>query len=364
MRIDLEPRGARSPLVNALAPIVALIIAMLIGGAIVAMLGKSPVDAFYVYFVEPLTQGWSLQQLAVKASPLVLIALGLAFCYRANLWNIGAEGQLIMGGIFGSLVGIWTNGGAGQEFGSWWIVPSMLVLGALGGLLYAMIPALLRVSLGVSEILTSLMLVYVAQKFLDYLARGPLRDPEGHGFPNSVNFDPEATLPPLYDGATLHVGVIITLILFVIAWLVMSRSLFGFQIRLAGQSPRAARFAGFSDTGVTLMVFAISGAAAGLAGIIEIAGPLGQLKTDISPSTAPYGFAAIIVAFLGRLSPPGIVVAGLVLALTYIGGEGAQAEMQLPFDMTRVFQGVLLMCILSADVFTLYRLRIVPGGVA
>jgi simple sugar transport system permease protein len=326
----------------------------------VAALGKSPVQAFQVYFVGPLLESWSLQELAVKACPLVLIAIGLSFCFRANVWNIGAEGQFIIGGLIGGWLAIATHDGAMQEtIGSWWILPAMLLLGALGGLAYAMIPAMLRVWLGVSEILTSLMLVYVAELTLDYLVRGPLRDPKGFNFPQSVTFDDVAKLPYLAEGERLHAGVLLAVLAVIIAAVVLRRTLLGFEVRLVGEAPRAARFAGFDEKALTLSVFAISGALAGLAGIIEVSGQIGQLQPVISPG---YGFTAIIVAFLGRLSPVGILIAGLVLALTYIGGESAQVVLKLPNDMTRAFQGILLMCVLGADVVTRYRVRLSFGA--
>jgi ABC-type uncharacterized transport system permease subunit len=352
MRIDLEPRPKASHTREIVAPVIALLVAMIIGGLVVALLGKPPLQAFEVYFIDPLTEGWSLQELAVKASPLILIALGLSFCFRANLWNIGAEGQFIAGGLVGGWLGIVTHGGPGGA----WILPLMLVLGAFGGLLYAMIPALLKVWLGVSEILTSLMLVYVAQLGLDYMVRGPWRDPMGFNFPVTVNFDADATLPLLVGGGRLHAGVIVTLVVLLAASLVLSRTLFGFEVRLVGDAPRAARFAGFNDQRLTVAVFAISGACAGLAGISEVSGQIGQLQPSISPG---YGFTAITVAFLGRLSPVGILIAGFVLALTYIGGEAAQVVLKLPLDMTMAFQGILLMCVLAADVFTRYQVHVV-----
>jgi ABC-type uncharacterized transport system permease subunit len=362
MRIDLEPRQRPSRLLEVLAPVAALALSMLLGGIVVALLGKSPVEAFQVYFVQPLLEGWSLQELAVKACPLVLIAVGLCFCFRANVWNLGAEGQFIIGGLVGGWLAIATHDGAMQDtLGSWWILPSMLVLGALGGLVYAMIPALLRVWLGVSEILTSLMLVYVAELTLDYLVRGPLRDPQGFNFPQSVTFDDVAHLPYLAEGDRLHAGILLALLAVIVAAVVLRRTIFGFEVRLVGEAPRAARFAGFDEKWLTLAVFAISGGLAGLAGICEVAGQIGQLQPVISPG---YGFTAIIVAFLGRLSPFGILIAGLVLALTYIGGESAQVVLKLPNDMTRAFQGILLMCVLGADVVTRYRVHFSLGGKA
>jgi simple sugar transport system permease protein len=267
-----------------------------------------------------------------------------------------------MGGLLGGWLGVATHDEAYQSLiGGWWILPAMLVLGALGGALYALIPALLRVWLGASEILTSLMLVYVAELGLDWLVRGPFKDPNGFNFPQSVVFDDVARLPFLAEGERLHAGVLLALIVALIAAFVFARTLFGFEVRLIGEAPRAARFAGFDDRKLTLAVFAISGALAGLAGICEVAGQIGQLTPKISPG---YGFTAIIVAFLGRLSPIGILVAALVLALTYIGGEAAQVALSLPSDMTRAFQGILLMCVLVADVATSYRIRLSFGAVA
>ena len=360
MRIDLEPRQGKSLALDIGAPIAALAAAILFGGIVIWLMGKSPALAFEVYFITPLLEGWSLQELAVKACPLVLIAIGLSFCFRANLWNIGAEGQFIMGGLLGGWLAILTHDEAYQDLlGGWWILPSMLVLGALGGALYALIPALLRVWLGASEILTSLMLVYVAELGLDWLVRGPLRDPKGFNFPQSVTFDEIARLPFLMEGERLHAGVLLALLAALVAAFIFSRTILGFEVRLIGEAPRATRFAGFDDLKLTLTVFAISGALAGLAGICEVAGQIGQLTPKISPG---YGFTAIIVAFLGRLSPIGILIAAMVLALTYIGGEAAQVELSLPNDMTRAFQGLLLMCVLIADTATRYRIRLNWGA--
>lgn len=358
MRIDLTPRANRSGMADALAPLLAFLVALLVGGIVVAALGRSPAAAFVTYFVAPLSEVWSLQEVALKAAPLALIATGLAFCFRANVWNIGAEGQFVVGGLCGGWIGVASHGATGNTL---WVLPLMLAAGTLAGLLYGLIPALLKVRLGVSEILTSLMLVYVAELLLDYMARGPLRDPAGFNFPQSVTFDDAARLPYLMEGDTLHAGVAIALAASVLATLVLARTLFGFTVRVVGASPRAARFAGFSDARLTLAVFAVSGGAAGLAGICEVAGKIGQLQPSISPG---YGFTAIIVAFLGRLSPVGILVAALVIALTTIGGEGAQIDLKLPLDLTRAFQGLLLALVLGADALSRYRVRFVPGATA
>ncbi|MCZ0737360.1 ABC transporter permease [Phreatobacter sp. AB_2022a] len=351
MKLVLE-RRAESPLWLALlSPLVAVALTLVAGAILFAVMGKDPFAALKVYFLDPLSDGWALQELTVKATPLALIAAGLCLCYRANVWNIGAEGQYVAGAICGSWLALATHGVANGP----WLLPAMLVLGALGGLALALVPAVLKIRFGASEILVSLMLVYVAELALDYLVRGPWRDPKGFNFPQSVNFEPEAVMPLLASGGRMHVGFVIAVVVAVAAAVLAGRTLKGFEIRLVGAAPRAARFAGFDVRRTTLFVFAVSGALAGLAGIIEVAGPIGQLQPSISPG---YGFTAIIVAFLGRLNPIGALVAALFLALTFIGGENAQIALRIPLDLTRVFQGLLLFFVLGCDTFLIYRLRL------
>jgi simple sugar transport system permease protein len=338
-----------------LAPLMALVFTLIVGAIMFVLIGQDPVRAFGIYFIEPLTDLWTIQELIVKACPLLLIGIGLSFCYRANRWNIGAEGQYVAGAVVGSWLALMTHG---MDAGPW-VLPAMLLLGAIGGALWGLIPAFLRVRFGASEILTSLMLVYVAQLGLDYLVRGPWRDPAGFNFPQSVTFDDNALMPLLMEEGRLHGGIIIALIVVAVATFVLGRTLVGFSIALGGSAPRAAAFAGFDERNVTYGVFAVSGALAGLAGIIEVAGPIGQLQPSISPG---YGFTAIIAAMLGRLHPVGVLIASLVLALTYIGGEAAQVSMRMPFDVTRVFQGTLLIAILASDVLVRYRVRRVEGA--
>jgi simple sugar transport system permease protein len=355
MRLVLERRTERSALVALASPLIAIGLTIVTMAVLFAVLGKNPFAAFVVYFLEPLTDPYSLQEIAVKASPLVMIGAGLCFCYLANVWNIGAEGQFLIGAVCGSWLAVTTHG---TDAGSW-VLPAMLVLGTLGGALYALVPALARVRFGASEILTSLMLVYVADLLMDYLVRGPWRDPKGFNFPTTAEFDPAATVPVLLEGGRLHAGCLIALIVAVVAGLVLGRTLFGFEIRLVGTAPKAARFAGFSGARLTILTFLISGALAGLAGIIEVAGPVGHLQPNISPG---YGFTAIIVAFLGRLNPFGVLLAGLFLALTFIGGEQAQISMKVPLDLTKVFQGMLLFYVLACDSLILYRMHFIGAA--
>src|ERR1700680_3746013 len=318
MRLVLEKRAERSNTISLVSPLIAVGLTIVTMSILFAILGKNPIAALGVYFIDPLTDSYSLQELVVKATPLVMIAIGLSLCYLANAWNIGAEGQFLVGPVAGSCLAVKTQG---TEVGHW-VMPAMLLLGAVAGALYALIPAICKVRFGASEILTSLMLVYVADLFLDYLVRGPWRDPAGFNFPTTAEFDPVATVPVLIAGGRLHLGSIIALIVVAAASVLLGRTIKGFEIRVVGAAPRAARFGGFNSHQLILLTFAISGGLAGLAGIIEVAGPVGHLQPGISPG---YGFTAIIVAFLGRLNPIGILIAGVFLALTFIGGGESTA---------------------------------------
>jgi simple sugar transport system permease protein len=351
MRIELIRRPERSAAMAFLSPLLAIGLTLVTGFIIFAATGIDPLRGLYVYFVEPLTTEWAVQELFVKAIPIVLIAVGLGLCYLSNNWNIGAEGQFTMGAIAGSALPI-----LAPEFQNFATLPLMLLMGIAGGMAYAAIPALLKIKFGTNEILTSLMLVYVALLILDWIVRGPWRDPQGYGFPGSVAFSPAATMPILVEGSRLHLGLVFVVIAVLATWFLLRRTITGFEISVLGQAPRAGAFAGFSRNRMIFLTFLISGGLAGLAGISEVAGPVGKLDVVISPG---YGFTAIIVAFLGRLNPIAILVAGFVLALTYIGGEAAQITLGISSKTASVFQGMLLFFVLACDTFILYRVRFV-----
>lgn len=353
MRLELSPRADVTPLMRMVAPVVALVLAFGIAAIVITIYGKSPLQAFDVYVIGSLSDSWALQELLVKATPLILIAIGLSYCFRANLWNIGAEGQFVIGGLFGGWLAIAAHGS------DWTFVwPLMLVVGAAAGAIYGLIPALLKVRFGANEILTSLMLVNIAQLFLDYMVRGPLRDPKGMNFPQSVTFDAAASLPKMWGSDRVHLGILLALVAVAVTLVIGRRSIFGYRLRITGDAPKAAQFAGFGSKATTLFAFIISGALAGLAGVCEVSGQIGQLQPTISPG---YGFTAITVAFLGRLHPVGIMLSALVLAMVMIGGENAQIMLKLPLDLTTAFQGLLLIFVLSADALVSYRFNIVWG---
>ncbi len=353
MRIGLERRQTPSRLMVYLSPVLAVALTLAAAAVIFAVSGLNPFHALYIYFVEPVTTVWSLEELVVKVAPLVLIAIGLAVCFRANLWNIGAEGQLTAGAIAGSAVPILM-----PDWQSPLTLVLMLCMGAFGGAAFAAIPAYLKNRFAANEILTSLMLVYVAQLVLDWLVRGPWRDPQGFNFPKSISFEGWQLLPTIGDGR-VHLGAALALIAVVVLFVFMGRTIKGFELRVSGESLRAAAFGGFARPRTVWFCFALSGALAGLAGICEVAGPGGNLNPVVSPG---YGFTAIIVAFLGRLNPLGVLVAAIMLGISYLGGEAAQVELGVSDKTAQVLQGILLFFILACDALIQYRVRVISGS--
>ncbi|MEL7463612.1 MAG: ABC transporter permease [Pseudomonadota bacterium] len=344
---EIAPRKEPSRLMVWLTPALAVGLTLLAGMALFAALGKDPVETIRVIFVQPFLDPFSRTELLVKGAPLVLIAIGLAIGFRAGVWNIGAEGQFVIGAIAGGGVAL-----AFYDTSGFWLLPLMTLAGALGGAAWAMIPAFLKIKFNANEILVSLMLVYVAIFWLSALVSGPLRDPDGFNFPESRIFHDSATLPIIIDGSRAHIGVLVALGAVVAAYVLMERHIFGYQVKLFGQAPRAASFGGFSRNMLIAACLGLSGALAGVAGTFEAAGPVGQLVPALPVG---YGFTAIIVAFLGRLHPIGILFSGSVMALTYIGGEAAQIAMNLPAAAINVFQGMLLFFLLGMDLLVNYR---------
>ncbi|TWI93001.1 nucleoside ABC transporter membrane protein [Roseibium hamelinense] len=355
MRLELVKRKERSASMAVMSPLVAVGLTALAAAIIFAISGVNPLVGLYEFFIDPLTERWSLEATIAKATPLILIGCGLAVCYLSNNWNIGAEGQFVVGALFGSALPVLF-----PSFENALTLPLMLIFGAVGGALWALIPAVLKTRFNTNEILTSLMLVYVASLLLDYLVRGPWRDPDGFNFPESRIFSDAATLPDVFGGL-MSLATPITIVIAIVLAIVLAKTLKGFEIRVMGESPRAGSFAGFSAKKLTIFSFALAGALAGLAGTMEVSAALNQLLPSISPG---YGFTAIIVAFLGRLNPIGIIIAGFVLALSYIGGEGVQSGLGVSNEIASVIQGLLLFFVLACDTLILYRVRLVTRKVS
>ncbi len=347
--LKLEARPEASRVMSIASPLLALAITVVLGTILFVALGKDPMRGLYVFFIEPVKSAYALSELAMKATPLLLIALGLSVCFRSNVWNIGAEGQFIVGAIFASGVAMQ----AGPETGRWIVVP-VLLAGVLGGMVWAGIVALLRDRFNASEILVSLMMVYIADMVLSYLVYGPWKDPAGYNFPQTITFLKSTQVPRLFDGSRVNLGLPIALVLVAVFWVLLFRTYAGFQLQVGGLAPAAARYAGFSSRRALWMALLLSGGMAGLAGALEAAGPLGQLTPHVP---AGYGFAAIIVAFVGRLHPVGAIFSAVLMSMFYIGGELAQSRLGLPKSLTGVFQGLLLFTLLACDTLIHYRIR-------
>ncbi len=354
--LRLEPRPQASRVWSWASPLLALAITVLLGTLLFAALGKDPVRGLQMFFWEPLKNTYAVGELMVKATPLLLIALGLAVCFRSNVWNIGAEGQFVLGAICAGGVALLAD-----KDSSRWIVAAILLAGLAGGMAWAALTAFLRDRFNANEILVSLLLVYVAVQLLVWLVFGPWKDPGGYNFPQSKTFAPSTQIPRLMSGSRASIGLLMALAGAAALWVYLFRTRAGFAQQVGGLAPAAARYAGFSSRRALWVALLISGGAAGLAGALEVAGPVGQLTPYVP---AGYGFAAIIVAFVGRLHPVGMVFSAILMSMFYIGGELAQSRMGLPKSITGVFQGLLLFALLACDTLMVYRLRWARAGQA
>jgi general nucleoside transport system permease protein len=352
--LKLEARPEASKFWSTASPLLALFLTVLVGVALFMALGKDPVRGLQMFFWEPIKSAYALGELMVKATPLLVIALGLGVCYRSNVWNIGAEGQFVMGAVAAGGVALLADATTGR-----WIVVAIVLAGVLGGMVWAGLVALLRDRFNANEILVSLMLVYVADMVLSYLVYGPWKDPAGYNFPQSKTFAAATQIPRLMSGSRVSVGLLLALAGVAAMWVFLFRTRAGFAQQVGGLAPAAARYAGFSSRKALWVALLVSGGAAGLAGALEVAGPIGQLTPYVP---AGYGFAAIIVAYVGRLHPVGMVFSAVLMSMFYIGGELAQSRLGLPKSITGVFQGLLLFSLLACDTLVAYRLRWLAKG--
>ena len=349
--LTLERRSQPSRLMAWCSPLLAVLLTALCGTFLFMAVGKDPIVSLQVFFLEPIkdVHGWA--EVGVKVAPLLMIAVGLSICFRANVFNIGAEGQLVVGAITAGALVLFLDD---ETNGGFWLMSLALLAGVLGGMGWAAITAFLRDRFNANEILVSLMLVYVAELLLSYLIHGALMDPDGFGFPQSKLFSDGWLLPIVLPGTRLHIGIVLAVLAAIIGWLYLSRSFSGFKLQVGGIAPMAARYAGFSSRSSLWICLLVSGGLAGLAGALEIMGPIGQLTPSVSPG---YGFAAIIVAFVGRLHPLGVIFSSFIMALLYIGGELSQSRLGMPSAITGIFQGILLFALLACDVLIHNRLR-------
>jgi len=352
--MHIEKRLQNSNAMVYLSPLLALLLTLISGACLFALLGHSPFTSLYIFFIDPVSDLYGLSELAVKVTPLLLCAIGLTLCFRANIWNIGAEGQFVFGALIGGAMSLHLADSHG-----FWVLPLVILTGACAGMAWAGIAAFLLVRFKANEILTTIMLNYVAVNLLLWGVHGPLKDPEGFNFPESALFAAQTMLPMLHDGYRVSIALLIALFMLVVVWVVLARTLLGFQVRVMGANRNAASFAGFNGTALIWLLLLFSGAMAGIAAVSEVNGPVGQLIPTLSLG---YGYAAIIVVFMGRMHPLGILLASCLLGLTYLGGEMSQIELGLPKSITGVFQGMLLFYLLACDLLISYRVVFSKDG--
>ncbi|MDP5253801.1 MULTISPECIES: ABC transporter permease [unclassified Vibrio] len=346
--LKVEPRRESGKLMSWLSPFIAITFTMLVSSVMFSLLGVDPLRAFEVFLIMPLSDSYNLGELMVKAAPLMLCATGLAICYRANIWNIGAEGQLLIGAVVCSYFAVQAS-----EDSAWFTSGLILLSGVIAGAFWAAIPTVLERYFNTNMILSTIMLNYVGLYTLLWAVHGPLADPQGFGFPESTMFADAILLPLIGDEGRASISIIIAIVIALIAGVTLFNTLPGFVLRVYGEEKAAARYAGFSSNKVVWGVMLFAGALAGLAGAAEVMGPIGQLIPSVSPG---YGYAAIIVAYLGRLNPFGIILSALFMGCLYMGSDLAQIELGVPTAITGLFQGVLLFFMLAADFLIHYKI--------
>ncbi len=353
MRIRFERRLKPSKAAGFAVTVGSLVLGLAFGGAILLVTGANPIETYKAMAAGAFGSGYAISETLVKAIPLVLCGLGVAVAFKMKFWNIGAEGQLAMGGFAASGVALFLPE-MFPNLPTGWLLPLMVLAGFLAGAVWGMIPGVLRALLGVNEVITTLMMNYIAILWIEYLFYGPWRDPQGYGFPGTAQFPKEAWLPR-YPGTRIHMGLVFALLAAVALWLILTRTKWGYEVRVIGENPKAAKYAGISMMRNVLLVMLVSGGLAGLAGVGEVAGISHRLQKGL---TVGYGYTAIIVAWLGQLNPWGVVVVGVLLAGLLVGGDQIQITMQLPAAVALVLQGAILFFMLGGVLFTQYRLRV------
>ena len=347
-RPRIERATAPSRFASVLVPVVSIGLALVFGGLVLLAAGEDPIAVYRAMLRGALGDRNGVAETLVKTIPLLLTGLGVALAFRMRLWNIGAEGQLYLGAVTATGLGLYLLPEAPASV----LIPAMVAAGLLGGAAWGAIPGALRAFLGANEIITSLMLNYVAVLFAEYLVHGPWRDPASFGFPGTPPL-PEAGWLPRWETTRVHIGLLFGLIAAGVLWLALRRTRWGYEVGVTGANPRAARYAGMPTRRAILTVMALSGALAGLAGMSEVAGVGHQLQRNLSPG---YGYTAIIVAWLGRLHPAGVTLVAFLLAAILVGGDQLQATVGLPAAIAPMLQGTILFFLLGGEALTRYRL--------
>lgn len=349
-KLRFEPRVAVPPWLNVTVPAACVLLALAVGAVLYASLGVNPWVAYGQMFAGALGSGYGLSETIVKAIPLTMTGLSCAIAFRMLLWNIGAEGQLFMGALATT---------AAVRFcfvdNAFWMFWIMFLASLFAGGLWGTLAGWLRARWNVNEIISTLMLNYIAILGVDYFIYGPWKDPASLGFPMTAPF-PDAARLLTFGSTRIHIGLVTALVIAAIFRVILRWTKWGYEIRVIGENPKAAHYAGMDITRNILLVMFLSGAVAGLAGMGEVAGLEGRLSHGFSPG---YGFTGIIVAWLARLNPLAIPVVAFLLGILFVGGEALQLSMDLPLASTQVLQGLILLFVLGGEFFTHYRVRLI-----
>ncbi|MDR5693800.1 MAG: ABC transporter permease [Armatimonadota bacterium] len=324
-----------------LRPALSLLLAFTVGAAFLAIAGLNPIKAYVVMLEGPFGSWWGVTETVVKATPLILTSLAVLLPAKMQLWNIGAEGQLHLGAIGATWVALFFPFRQEPQ----WVIPLMITAGFVAGALWAGIPGVLRAYLNVNEVITTLMLNYVAVLWVDYLIYGPWKDPVSLGFPLTPLFPGSARFPTI-PGTRIHLGLLLGLVGVFLVSLILGRTRWGFEIRVIGDNPSAARYAGMNLAKNILLTMMVAGGLAGLAGVGEVAAIQGRLQRGISPG---YGYTAILVAWLARLNPWATVLVSFLLGGLLLGGDSLQIAMGVPVSVVYLLQGLIFFFVLGGD---------------
>lgn len=349
MKLTLERKRSRSSAATLIALLLSVLAALIAGGALLLIVGANPLQAYGEMFRGAFGDDFALTQTLLKATPLLFTGLSVTLALRSGFWNIGAEGQLLMGAFAATGIALfWTD-----SLPTFLVIPAVIIAGFVGGALWGLLSAALKVWLGVNEIVTTLMLNYTAIEWIEFLYFSAWRNPRGFGFPGTAEFPREAWLPPL--SGRLHIGFAIALIACVLVWLLLARTKWGYELRVMGASLPAARYSGIRLIRNMLLVVMISGGIAGLAGMSEVAGISHRLQNGLAVG---YGYTGLIVAFLARLNPLSAIVSAIFLAGLTVGSEQLQLTMNLPASFALILQGTILLLVVAGEVLTHYRIRL------
>lgn len=345
----LEPKPAPSMAVTLLYPVMAILATFIIAAILVMIAGAAPLQVFGLVIKGAVGSQFALVETLTRATPLIFTGLAIAVAFRAKLWNIGAEAQLYAGAVMTVILG---TGAIAAPAG---VLIPLIIIGAMtAGALLLLGPAILKTRFGVDEVVTTLLLNFIFLLFVSLLLEGPLKDPMGLGWPQSERVVAEARLPRIIQGKRLHFGFILAIVSAIAVWLIMAKSVLGYEMRAVGHNPEAARFAGIPVNRVLVKTALLSGGLAALAGVSEVAGLKGNLTLDISPG---FGYTGIVVAMLALLNPLGVVISAIFVAGIFVGADAMSRSAGVPSYISDVMVATALLSMVTAIMLTRFRIR-------